>query len=104
MRSIAFQDLLSLQVILPLIFTLFFWIILDGGNRELNRYHGPLLARYTKLWHRLSVKSNKHEQDLIALHRKYGEVVRIGPKSLSIANPEYISKIYGVKNEFRKVN
>ncbi|MCJ1246209.1 hypothetical protein MMC30_003415 [Trapelia coarctata] len=70
----------------------------------LNRYPGPLLAKSTKLWHRIDVKSNRHQHHLIALHRKYGDVVRIGPNTLSISRPDYVPRIYGVTAGFLKTS
>ncbi len=40
---------------------------------------------------------------LIDLHRQYGSVVRIGPNTLSLADPELVPLIHGVKTEFPKV-
>lgn len=69
----------------------------------LNRYPGPFLAKFGKLWHWLDVWGNRHQLNLVDLHRKHGDVVRIGPTSLSVSNPDYVSKIYGVSAGFLKV-
>ncbi|PQE28648.1 cytochrome P450 protein [Rutstroemia sp. NJR-2017a BBW] len=39
---------------------------------------------------------------MIRLHRKYGDVVRIGPNALSIARVDYVPKIYGISSGFTK--
>lgn len=78
-------------------------LLLNYKNKGLNRYPGPYLAKFTKLWHRMDVRSNMHQIHLIDLHRRYGSVVRIGPNTLSLADPELVPLIYGVKNEFPKV-
>ena len=80
-----------------------YWLLHYGVDKELNRYPGPFLAKYTKLWHRLSVKSNKHQHHLLDLHRRHGSIVRIGPKTLSLAEPDLIPFIYGFKRELPKV-
>ena len=69
----------------------------------LQRYPGPLLAKFTKLWHLLSVYRNEHHLSMIDIHRKYGPVVRIGPSALSISDPAYILQIYGASTSFLKV-
>ena len=69
----------------------------------LNKHPGPILAKVSNLWYYYSVKSNHHHDHLIALHRRHGDVVRIGPNRLSIANPEYVGRIYGTQDAFPKV-
>ncbi|TVY59684.1 Cytochrome P450 monooxygenase FCK2 [Lachnellula suecica] len=72
-------------------------------HNGLNRYPGPMLAKFTRLWHWLDVKGNRHQQNLIELHRKYGDVVRIGPNSLSISSPEFVPRLYGVSQGYLKL-
>ena len=69
----------------------------------LHRYPGPILAKFTKLWHLLDVNRNSHQLSMIELHRKNGPVIRIGPNTLSISDPRYIPQIYGVSVSFPKV-
>lgn len=69
----------------------------------LNRYPGPLLAKFTDFWHWLDVQSNQHHHHIIHLHRHYGDVVRIGPNKLSISRPDYVPHVYGVSTGFLKV-
>lgn len=83
--------------------TLSYYLVTQYTLNGLSRYPGPWLAKFTKFWHRRSIKSNQHQRHLLQLHQRYGDVVRIGPNNLSVANPKCISLIYGVKNEFLKV-
>ena len=39
----------------------------------------------------------------IALHKKYGPLVRIGPNHVSVSDPKAINIIYGLKTGFTKV-
>lgn len=39
----------------------------------------------------------------VALHEKYGNVVRLGPSKLSFAKPDAIRDIYGTKGIRQKV-
>jgi hypothetical protein len=72
-------------------------------HHGLNRYPGPFLARFTDLWRVVDVSHDHHEQTMIALHRQYGSVVRIGPNTVSISSPDYIPRIYGINKGYVKV-
>lgn len=63
----------------------------------LSRFPGPLLARASSLWYARSLSRGTIAQDTLALHEKYGDVVRIAPDELSFINPESWSAIYGQK-------
>lgn len=39
----------------------------------------------------------------IKLHEKYGDVVRLGPNTLSFSNPAALKAIYGLNKGFIKV-
>ena len=71
---------------------------------HLDRYGGPFLARYTDIWRYMSVRDGQHHQEIIALHRKWGRIVRTGPNSVSISDPSAIPLIYGVNRGFQKVS
>lgn len=69
---------------------------------------GPFLAKFTDLW-RLRVVRQRNSHDVyLAMHKKYGDLVRIGPNCISICKPEMIPTIYGigkgyVKSDFYEV-
>jgi hypothetical protein len=54
------------------------WLLFNKYGRGLNRIKGPALAGYTDLWRLWIVWQRRPEVALIALHKKYGSVVRIG--------------------------
>lgn len=57
---------------------------------------GPILAKFTNLHRFLSVyKRNPHNEQL-ALHRQHGDLVRLGPNTISLSGPDYIPQIYGI--------
>ncbi|CZR64603.1 related to pisatin demethylase cytochrome P450 [Phialocephala subalpina] len=62
----------------------------------LRRFPGPLSAKLTKLAHvlRLLKKSDNYLQ-ADRLHKKYGEIVRIGPNEVTIIIPDAVPLIYG---------
>ncbi|KAF2848596.1 pisatin demethylase [Plenodomus tracheiphilus IPT5] len=71
------------------------------GN-GLARVRGPILAAYTDLWRLFVVWRRRPEQTHIRLHERYGPVVRLGPKCISISDPEAIKVIYAIKAGFVK--
>ena len=66
---------------------------------------GPFLAKYTDaLRAYMAVKYSGREVNLyMKLHRKYGDVVRIGPRTVSVLDPKAVSVIYNVKARLSKV-
>ena len=69
---------------------------------------GPFLAKFTDLWRFLLVTGRKSQETYIKLHKKYGDLVRVGPNCISISQPDLIPSIYGigkgyVKSDFYKV-
>ncbi|KAE8356024.1 cytochrome P450 [Aspergillus coremiiformis] len=86
--------------ILPFLFLLYI------ANRYfyngLNRYPGPLLANFTNLWRFIDVCGRRPHETHIALHRKHGDVVRIGPNTLSFGSPTAAKVIYGLNKGFTK--
>ncbi|CAG9950703.1 unnamed protein product [Clonostachys rosea f. rosea IK726] len=63
---------------------------------------GPYWAGYTGLWRAWQVYKGDFQHQSIALHQKYGPLVRIGPNQISIADSSAIKIIYGVNGGFTK--
>ncbi|KAI5303064.1 hypothetical protein KEM56_000068 [Ascosphaera pollenicola] len=63
---------------------------------------GPLLAGYTDLWRFFIVLGRRPELVYIALHEKHGDVVRVGPRALSFADPAAAKAIYAINSGFTK--
>ncbi|KAJ5613839.1 cytochrome P450 [Penicillium herquei] len=63
---------------------------------------GPLLGKITT-WYQvyLSMRGNVH-RDLVELHEKYGSVVRMGPNTVSVVDPEAFREIYKAGGRFKK--
>jgi cytochrome P450 len=77
-------------------------------NHGLNKYPGPAFAHVTDWWRFFDVLGRRPDITHLALHRKHGDVVRLGPNTLSFANPKAIKQIYGlnkgmVKSDFYPV-
>ncbi|KAF1816357.1 pisatin demethylase [Eremomyces bilateralis CBS 781.70] len=57
-------------------------------------FPGPFLASTTTLWKVASLVSGEGEKRLMALHKKYGPIVRIAPNELSVSEASAIKIIY----------
>ncbi|RMD44762.1 hypothetical protein DV735_g306, partial [Chaetothyriales sp. CBS 134920] len=64
-------------------------LVYRAAFHRLNRFPGPFLARLSNFYvTSLSVKNFHLFEEVQGLHAKYGDIVRIGPSELSIANPQ----------------
>ncbi|EXJ91083.1 hypothetical protein A1O1_04190 [Capronia coronata CBS 617.96] len=63
---------------------------------------GPFLARFGRFYYFWRVSWGRWEHDNIALHRKYGPIVRVAPDMYSIESPEIVKKVYGIGSKFPK--
>ncbi|KAL8696706.1 MAG: hypothetical protein Q9201_007523 [Fulgogasparrea decipioides] len=71
-------------------------------NHNLHVYPGPFLASLTDWWRFFDVLGRRPETTHINLHRRYGHVVRLGPNTLSFADPDALGAIYGPNKGFTK--
>lgn len=65
---------------------------------------GPWLASFTDFWRFQAVLHGRFELTNRALHERYGNLVRVGPRCVSVADPYEIPKIYGISRLFPKVS
>lgn len=85
---------------LTVVLTNLVWTKYRSGLRQIP---GPFLASFSNLWKlRATWKQNMHREN-VRVHEDYGPIVRIGPNHVSVADPESMQTIYGVKNVFPKV-
>ena len=70
----------------------------------LQRYPGPFLAKITNWWRFVVVYGRQAQITHIKLHRKHGDIVRLGPDTLSFADPKALKTIYGLNKGFIKVH
>ncbi|KAJ5157810.1 cytochrome P450 [Penicillium canariense] len=81
---------------------LLLYVIYQCFFSPLAGFPGPFWAKLTKLYRAyISLRGNAH-RDFIALHRKYGNIVRVAPNELSIADPKAFREIYKAGNKFHK--
>jgi hypothetical protein len=79
------------------------YLLSNYFNHGLNKYPGPFLAKFTNWWRFLDVYGRRPDITHLKLHREHGDVVRLGPNSLSFANPRALKTIYGLNKGFTKV-
>jgi hypothetical protein len=77
--------------------------IISAAIDPLRDIPGPFLARFTRLWYFFEVYKGSFEISNLALHKKYGPIVRIAPNEYSIDDVEAAKTIYGHGNAFVKV-
>ena len=79
-----------------------FHLLRNKFYNGLQKYPGPALAAYTNWWRFAENFSRASERTFIALHRRHGDIVRVGPDVLSFADPRAIKDIYGLNKGFTK--
>ena len=72
-------------------------------KKGLSKYKGPLIASFTDLWRCCYAYTHMHRPPMLDLHEKYGDIVRVGPNTLSFGYPEAIKDIYGAGKAWDKV-
>ncbi|KAK9781184.1 putative Cytochrome P450 [Seiridium cardinale] len=65
---------------------------------------GPFFASCTRLWKVLSVVRGQTHLEHIALHHKYGPVVRIAPNEVSISSPQAARAVLSAGKGFHKTD
>ena len=69
---------------------------------RLRRIPGPFVASLTNLPRLLWVRNGDAGDTHVALHRKYGHLVRFGPNMISVSDPAEIQNIYSHHGKFPK--
>ncbi|CAK1355293.1 Pisatin demethylase [Cercospora beticola] len=85
-----------------LVLSVVLYFVRNKFNNGLNKYPGPRLAAYTDWWRYFDVRGERAEWTHIELHRKHGDIVRLGPNVLSFADPRAIKTIYGLNKGMTK--
>jgi hypothetical protein len=87
----------------------YIWIVLATVTWYLRPYlrlrhiPGPFWAKFSNLPRLLWVAGGKAHDVHIAQHRKYGDLVQIGPNVVSVTDPDEIPKIYDFAGKYLKV-
>lgn len=86
-----------------LLFILIACLVKNRFRHGLQKHPGPFLASLTDWWRFFDVLGRRPHETHIALHQKYGDIVRLGPNTLSFSNPGALGTIYGLNKGFIKV-
>ena len=78
-------------------------LLITRYRNGLRQVPGPFLASLTNLWRLYIVWREDMPWTSIRLHEKYGTLVRIGPKAVSVGHPDGVKIIYGPDGRFNKV-
>ncbi|GAA5994665.1 cytochrome P450 [Rhodotorula paludigena] len=88
-------EYIPLVLAAPLLTALLYCIVPHFFARPgLRKYKGPPLAGFTRLWLAKQVRYGKRSEMVHAEHEKYGKFVRIGPKEISINDPNALPVVY----------
>ena len=79
------------------------YVLSNYFNHGLHKYPGPALARVTDWWRFFDVLGRRPDITHLKLHRRHGDVVRLGPNMLSFSNPKALKTIYGLNKGMTKV-
>lgn len=79
-------------------------LYLFRNYRSLSHIPGPFIATFSNFTRLHWIWARNAHQVHVALHKKYGKLVRIGPNMVSVGDPSEIAHIYGFDDTFMKVN
>ncbi|CAH0051416.1 unnamed protein product [Clonostachys solani] len=78
------------------------YLLKNRYGRGLHKIPGPFLQSFSMIPRAWQVwQGNIHQRDL-KFHQKYGKLVRIGPKLLSLADVNEMNTVYGITTKFYK--
>lgn len=102
MQSICDPTLVSISMwlLIAILVYLLFIRYLTG----LRHIPGPFIASFSNWWKIKAAWQEQMPQRNIALHKKYGSLVRIGPNMISVDDPAAMNMIYGFKPIYQKAS
>ncbi|KAF9690597.1 hypothetical protein EKO04_011491 [Ascochyta lentis] len=68
----------------------------------LKKIPGPFLAKFSNIWRFYNHYGQTHIETQKELHERYGDVVRLGPNTVSIADASLLKTIYSTRGTFLK--
>lgn len=78
------------------------FVLYNQSFHPLARFPGPFVASFSNIWKTYHVAVGDYEHVLLALHRKYGKFVRVGPNHIDISDASAVKTIYGAGRTFKK--
>ncbi|KAK6330384.1 hypothetical protein TWF696_003480 [Orbilia brochopaga] len=92
--------ILTLLALAPLLAV--FQLLYTRYKTHLRRVPGPFVASFTNAWRLKANLGRRPEIIHIELHKKYGDLVRIGPNCVSVGAATEVKQIYGITRLFQK--
>ncbi|KAG6037782.1 hypothetical protein E4U41_004737 [Claviceps citrina] len=71
-------------------------------DAHLARIPGPFPSRFTGLTLKINALRGQRTRYIHSLHQRYGPVVRIAPREISISDPDAVRQIHKIGSPFRK--
>ena len=100
-KSIPVSD-----VVIYLLWAFLAWFLLDylriALKPGLRTIPGPFVARLSKLYRVFKIAPGDCPQFYLRLHEQYGPIVRTGPNTVSLSDPEAVPIIYGINHKYLK--
>ena len=82
------------------------YLVVQSKQAGLDDIPGPWLAKYTDAWRAYNAwryyRSDMNYQR--RAFKKYGDIIRIGPKTVLVSDPEAINTVLGFKTRLEKVS
>jgi hypothetical protein len=91
------------SIIILIVSLLFLRVLYNLFLHPLRSIPGPFLARSSQLWRLVKYFQGTWHDDVLELHKKYGQVVRISPGEVSFTSQDAIKAIYGHGKHVTKV-
>ena len=92
----------SLLAVLPILWAIVH-LLRNKYQPSISSIPGPPLAGFTNLWRFWDALTRTPHDTHIALHRQYNSpLVRVGPRSVSFSDPEWIRNVYGLTSGLTK--
>ncbi|KAH7122063.1 cytochrome P450 oxidoreductase [Dactylonectria estremocensis] len=88
------------QYAIACLFIIYF--ISNRYQKGLNRIPGPWLNSLSTIPRMWSVYKGQHHAQDLKLHARYGNVVRVAPNLVSVADTNEINQLYGITTKFTK--
>ncbi|KIV98381.1 uncharacterized protein PV09_09786 [Verruconis gallopava] len=70
-------------------------IIYKCTFHPLAKVPGPFLARFSQAWRNIRYFRGTWHDDVVALHREYGRIVRVAPNEVSVVDTAALKHLYG---------
>jgi hypothetical protein len=90
----------------PILAVLYFtlWVVYARTLHPLARVPGPFWPSISRTW--LMWHHHKGDIEIVEriLHEKYGQIIRIAPDEVVVADPKYIPQIYPIQQPLQKTD